>query len=51
DIKGVSYVFNFDVFWYFDDYVYCIGCIGCVGVKGVVYIFVVVEDVEVIDNI
>lgn len=36
DILEVSYVFNFDVLSYVEDYVYCIGWMGCVGCKGIV---------------
>lgn len=44
DVKEFEFVVNYDVFNYYEDYVYCVGCIGCVGCKGCLVIFIFLEE-------
>lgn len=44
DVFGILYIINYDVLYFSEDYVYCVGWIGRMGCEGVVYIFVILEE-------
>lgn len=51
DIFYVCYVYNYDLFNVFDNYVYCIGCIVCVGMDGKVVVFCVLDEIDQLKDI
>lgn len=43
DVFCIIYVYNYDILFDVEFYIYCIGCIGCVGCKGKVILLVCIN--------